>query len=194
MIESIIDCYRDTATHNKLIFPSAITCILTHLHVTIPFSPLFYVTGAMCKESIRRSVAQLTVKRPCVEASDVAPTNPVTPSSQPSSSSAPSSSFRAPISLWKSWINFSICVLILVVVLTIFPMRCVKWTSKSVASLAASLAFVVLHPQLHLSMLRSPLLQMVEMMMVMMLLALSMMMSWRTLSDTPFVTCDKKGE
>ena len=36
MIESIIDCYRDTATHNKLIFPSAITRILIHMHITIP--------------------------------------------------------------------------------------------------------------------------------------------------------------
>ena len=43
MIESIIDCYWDIATCDKLIFPLAITHILTHLHVTIPSSPLFYV-------------------------------------------------------------------------------------------------------------------------------------------------------
>ena len=99
MIESIIDCYRDTTTWDKLIFPSTITHILTQLHVTIPFSPLFYVMGAMSKVSIWRSAAQLAVKRPCVEPSDVAPTNPTGPSSQSSSSSAPSSSFRAPVSL-----------------------------------------------------------------------------------------------
>ena len=57
MIESIIDCYRDTATHDKLIFPSAITRILTHMHVTIPPFPLFYVMGAISKEFIRRSSA-----------------------------------------------------------------------------------------------------------------------------------------
>ena len=105
MIESIIDCYRDTATCDKLIFPSTITHILTHLHDTIPSSPLFYVMGAIIKESIQRSAAQLAMKRPCVEPSDVAltntaaPTNPAAPSSQSTSSSTPSSSFRALVSL-----------------------------------------------------------------------------------------------
>ena len=56
MIESIIDCYRDMTTRDKLIFPMAITRILTHLHITIPPSPLFYVMGAISKESIWRSV------------------------------------------------------------------------------------------------------------------------------------------
>ena len=37
------------------------------------------------------------------------------------------------------WINFSSCVLILVVVLTIFLMRCVRWTPGLVALLADSL-------------------------------------------------------
>ena len=36
MIESMIDIYRDTTIHDKLIFPSAITHILSHVHVTIP--------------------------------------------------------------------------------------------------------------------------------------------------------------
>ena len=52
MIESMIDCYRDTATHDKLIFPSAITRIISNMHVTIPFSSPFYVMGAISKESI----------------------------------------------------------------------------------------------------------------------------------------------
>ena len=55
MIVSTIDCYQDTATRNKFIFPPTITCILTHMHVTIPPSPLFHVIGAISKESIRRS-------------------------------------------------------------------------------------------------------------------------------------------
>ena len=51
----IIDIYQDIASHDKLIFPSAITHILTHLCVTIPSSPLFYTMGSISKESIRRS-------------------------------------------------------------------------------------------------------------------------------------------
>ena len=93
MIEFIIEVYRDTATCDKLIFPSAITCILAHMHVTIPPSPLFYVMGAISKASIRRSVAYLVVKWPRVEMMDVAPTP------RPSSSFAPSSSSRADVSL-----------------------------------------------------------------------------------------------
>ena len=51
MIISIIDYYQDIATCDKLIFPSAITRILTHLHATIP-PPLFHVMGAISKASI----------------------------------------------------------------------------------------------------------------------------------------------
>ena len=52
MIESMIDCYRDTATRDKLIFPSAITHIISNVHVTIPLSSPFSVMGAINKESI----------------------------------------------------------------------------------------------------------------------------------------------
>ena len=92
MIVSIIDCYRDTATRDKLIFPSAITRILTHLHVTIPSFPLFHVMGAISKESIRKSATQLATKRPHVETKDVAPTP------RPSSTSTPSFSSRVNVS------------------------------------------------------------------------------------------------
>ena len=57
MIVSMIDIYRDTATRDKLIFPLTITRSLTHLHFTIPSSPLFYAMGANSKESISRSGA-----------------------------------------------------------------------------------------------------------------------------------------
>ena len=63
----MIDIYRDTATRDKLIFPSAITCILSHVHVTFPLFTHFYAMGAISKESIRRSNAQLAAKRPRVE-------------------------------------------------------------------------------------------------------------------------------
>ena len=55
VIVSILDCYQDTATCDELIFLSAITRILTHMHVTIPPSPLFHVMGAISKVSIQRS-------------------------------------------------------------------------------------------------------------------------------------------
>ena len=46
-ITSIIYVYQDTATHDKPIFPSDITPILTHFHIPIPFSPLFTIMGAI---------------------------------------------------------------------------------------------------------------------------------------------------
>ena len=95
IIESMIDIYWDTAIRNKLIFPSAITRILTHLHITIPCSPPFYSMGAISKESIQRSDAQLVAKRPCVEST----TTDLTPASWPSSSSTPPSSSRVKVSL-----------------------------------------------------------------------------------------------
>ena len=52
MIISMIDIYQDTATRDKLIFPSAITCILTHMHVTIPSAPFFSVMGAITQGSL----------------------------------------------------------------------------------------------------------------------------------------------
>ena len=40
-ILSHIDIYKDTATHDKLIFPSAITILLCHFSVSYPESPHF---------------------------------------------------------------------------------------------------------------------------------------------------------
>ena len=99
MIESIIDCYRDIATHDKLIFPSAIMHILTHLHILVPPIPHFYIMGATSKESIWRSVVQLATKQPWVDPFDAALANPTALSSRPSSSSTLSSSSRVVVSL-----------------------------------------------------------------------------------------------
>ena len=52
MIVSMIDIYQDTTTCNKLIFPLAITRILTHMHIPIPSSPLFSLMGVVSKESM----------------------------------------------------------------------------------------------------------------------------------------------
>ena len=92
MIVSTIDIYQDTTTRDKLIFPSAISRILTHVHVIIPFSSPFYAMGTISKESIKWSNAQLVAKWPCVK--DDATSNP-----RPSLSSTSSSSSRVKASL-----------------------------------------------------------------------------------------------
>ena len=74
--------------------------------------------GAISKASIRRSDTQLATKRPCVEPTpaqqeeaDFCAAEDVAYASRPPSS---------------SWISFNTCVLILVVSLTVFLMRCVR--------------------------------------------------------------------
>ena len=84
-IISIIDVYRDTTTRDKLNFPSAIMRILRSFFVPIPDSPYFTVMGAISATSVRRSKAQLQLKRPRTELTD------------PSASTIPSTS--APSSL-----------------------------------------------------------------------------------------------
>ena len=44
---SLIDVYRDTATRDKLIFPSAIMWIIRHLSIPYPESSHFTVMGAI---------------------------------------------------------------------------------------------------------------------------------------------------
>ena len=46
-ILSLIDVYRDSATRDKLIFPSAITRILHHFSISFPISPHFSVMHAI---------------------------------------------------------------------------------------------------------------------------------------------------
>ena len=96
-IASIIDVYRDIVTRDKLIFPSAITRILMHFSIPIPFSPFFTIMGAISAGSIRQSEAQLQSKRPHVETID--PTASAAPPSLAPSSSAPSSSMAGGVTL-----------------------------------------------------------------------------------------------
>ena len=71
-ITSILDVYLDTATRDKLIFPSAITRILRHFSIHIP-EPLFFTTiDAISARFVRQSEAQLRLKRPRVEMDDLA--------------------------------------------------------------------------------------------------------------------------
>ena len=84
-ILSLIDAYRDTVTHDKLIFPSAIMRILFHFSFSFPVSNHFSVMCAIDAAAVRRSKAQLRPKWPQTET-----TTP--PASLTSSTSAPSSS------------------------------------------------------------------------------------------------------
>ena len=58
-IFSLIDSYKDTATRDKLIFPSTITRILHHESVYYLESPHFFVMCAISVATVRRSKAQL---------------------------------------------------------------------------------------------------------------------------------------
>ena len=56
-ILSIIDVYRDTATRDKLIFPSAITRILCHFSIPFPSFDHFFVMCAIDYATVKRSEA-----------------------------------------------------------------------------------------------------------------------------------------
>ena len=57
-ILSILDVYRDTATRDKLIFPSPITRILCHFPIPFPSSDHFLVMCAIDYATVKRSEAQ----------------------------------------------------------------------------------------------------------------------------------------
>ena len=58
-ILSIIDVHLDSASRDKLIFPSAITWILRHFSVPSPSSDHFTVMCAINYATVKRSKAQL---------------------------------------------------------------------------------------------------------------------------------------
>ena len=82
-ILSIIDVYRDMATRDKLIFPSAITRILRHFFVPFPVSDHFHVMCAIDTATIKWSEVQLHTRW----SGSVAPPTPLTPSTSASFSS-----------------------------------------------------------------------------------------------------------
>ena len=61
-ILSIIDVHRDTGTHDKLIFPSAITRIIHHSSIPYLEFSHFTIIGTISAASVRRSKAQLRPK------------------------------------------------------------------------------------------------------------------------------------
>ena len=59
LILFLIDVYKDTTTHDKLIFPSAITRLLHHFSVSYPKYPYFTFMCAIDAATVKRSLAQL---------------------------------------------------------------------------------------------------------------------------------------
>ena len=87
-ILSLIDVYRDTATRDKLIFPSAITLILRHFSVPFPSSDHFSVMCAIDAATVKRSEAQFRSRK----TDSTAPPSRSAPSRSAPSTFAPSSS------------------------------------------------------------------------------------------------------
>ena len=56
-ILSLIDVYKDTTTHDKLIFPSAIMRLLRHFSVFYPKSPHFSYMCVINATTVQRSIA-----------------------------------------------------------------------------------------------------------------------------------------
>ena len=83
-ILSIIDVYRDTATRDKLIFPSAITRLLCHFNVLFPSSKPFHVMGAIDAGTFKRNKAQFQSRHSGM----AAPPTPSAPSTSALSSFA----------------------------------------------------------------------------------------------------------
>ena len=87
-ILSIIDVHLDSTSHDKLIFPCAITRILRHFSVPFPSFDHFTVMCAINYATIKRSEAQLRLRQ-----SDLAaPSSRSAPSRSAPSTSAPPSS------------------------------------------------------------------------------------------------------
>ena len=85
---SIIDVHLDSASRDKLIFPSAITRILCHFSVPFPSSDHFSIMCVIDYATVKRSEAQFWSQ----QTDSVAPSSRSTPSWFTPSASAPSSS------------------------------------------------------------------------------------------------------
>ena len=80
--------YRDTATYDKLIFPSAIMRILCHFSVLFPFSDHFSIVYAIDYATVKCSEAQFRLR----QSDSAAPPSCSAPSRSAPSTFAPSSS------------------------------------------------------------------------------------------------------
>ena len=86
-ILSIIDVHLDSASRDKLIFPSAITRILCHFSIPFPFSDHFTVMCTTDYATVKRSEAQFRLR----QSDSTAPSSRSAPSRSAPSASAPSS-------------------------------------------------------------------------------------------------------
>jgi len=87
-ILSIIDVYKDMASRDKLIFPSAITRILHHFSVPFPASDHFTYMCAIDVATVKWSEAQFRLR----QSGSAAPPTHLALSRSAPSTSAPSSS------------------------------------------------------------------------------------------------------
>ena len=87
-ILSIIDVHLDSASLNKLIFPSAIARILSHFSVPFPYFDHFTIMCAIDYAIVKRSKAQFRSR----QSDSAAPSSRSTPSQSTPSASVPSSS------------------------------------------------------------------------------------------------------
>ena len=87
-ILSIIDVHLDSASRDKLIFPSAITRILRHFSIPFPSSDHFTAMFAIDYVTVKRSEAQFQLW----QSDSAAPSSRSAPSRSTPSASAPSSS------------------------------------------------------------------------------------------------------
>ena len=87
-ILSIIDVHLDSASRDKLIFPSAITRILRHFSVPFPYSDHFTVICAIDYATVKHSETQFRSR----QSDSAAPSSRFAPSHYAPSTSAPSSS------------------------------------------------------------------------------------------------------
>ena len=85
-ILSIIDVHKDSMSHDKLIFPSAITRILCHFSIPFPASDHFSYMCAIDAATVKRIKAQLRSR----QFGSVAPPSRSIPSRSASSTSVPS--------------------------------------------------------------------------------------------------------
>lgn len=63
MVLSFIENFKDPIHRENLIFPSAIVHVLLHHHVAFPPNPYFIPHGALGKDTISRSSAELSASR-----------------------------------------------------------------------------------------------------------------------------------
>ena len=108
-ILSIIDVHRDSASHDKLIFPSSITRILRHFSVPFLASNHFIVMCAIDATTIKHYEAQFRSR----QSDSATPPSRSAPSRSTPSTSTPSF-LRAMCHLKTSWRSFNAWMLALI--------------------------------------------------------------------------------